>query len=134
MRKILIVDDEEKLLEILIRAFKKNKDFEVVTATTIEEAEYAIKHAFFDIVLADIRLTGVLGRQGLELLPYVAEKSPRTKVIIMTAYGSPEIEEEAYERGAYFYFEKPIDLRILNQKFGEAGSITPVSPAKKKKK
>ncbi|MDD5225240.1 MAG: response regulator, partial [bacterium] len=121
MRKILIVDDEEKLLELLSRALSKDKAFEVVTASTIEEAEYAIKHACFDIILADIRLTGVLGRQGLELLPYVAEKSPRTKVIIMTAYGSPEIEEEAYEKGAFYYFEKPIDLRILCQKLDEIG-------------
>lgn len=115
--KILIVDDEENLLSSLKRALKKD-GVEVITATTIEEAEYAIKNTFFDIVLADIRLTGVLGHEGLELLPYVKEHSPQTKVIIMTAYGSPSIEREAYKKGAFFYFDKPIDLDILREKIG----------------
>jgi len=124
MHKILIVDDEARLLELLSQALKRIDGLEVVTAGTIEEAEYAIKHTFFDVVLADIRLTGVLGRQGLELIPYVEKISPKTRVIIMTAYGSPEIEEEAYERGAYFYFEKPIDLRVLNDKLAECGIVS----------
>ena len=94
---------------------------EVTTATNIEEAESALKSTFFDLVITDIRLNGVLGREGLELLEYVREKSPGTRVIIMTTSGSPEIEKEAYEKGAYFYFEKPIDLRVLNGRLKEIG-------------
>lgn len=120
MKKILIVDDEVNLLRLLSRALKKN-GIEVITATSIEEAEYAVSHTYFDVVLADIRLTGVLGRQGLELLPYVQERSPQTKVIIMTGYGSADIEEEAYEKGAYFYFDKPIDLNVLKMRLEELG-------------
>lgn len=118
MKKILIVDDEENILAMLSKALHQN-GFEVITTSKIEEAEYAIKNTFFDIVLADIRLTGVIGKEGLELLSYVKEKSPGSKVIIMTGYGSQEIEKEAYERGAYFYFDKPIDLRILKEKINE---------------
>ena len=122
MKKILIVDDEVNLLNLLSKALRKN-GVEVITATTIEEAEYAITHTFFDVVLADIRLTGVLGRQGLELLPFVSDKSPDTRVIIMTGYGSPDIEEEAYEKGAYFYFDKPIDLNLLKERLEEIGIL-----------
>lgn len=120
MKKILIVDDEESILLVLSNALKAD-GVEIITTTKIEEAEYALKNTFFDLVIADIRLTGVVGREGLELLQYIQEKSPGTRVIIMTAYGSPEIEKEAYERGAYFYFEKPIDLRILNNRLKESG-------------
>ena len=126
MKKILIVDDEINLLRLLQRALKKN-GVEVITATSIEEAEYAISHTYFDVVLADIRLTGVLGRQGLELLPYVQERSPQTQVIIMTGYGSADIEEEAYEKGAYFYFDKPIDLNVLKMRLEELGIHYPDS-------
>lgn len=112
MKKILIIDDEEKLILILRKALRR-KDVEVVTATTIEEAEYAIKHTFFNVALTDLRLTGMLGREGIELLHYIEEISPWTKVIIMTGYGSQEIEQEAYQQGAFYYFEKPLDLRIL---------------------
>ena len=124
MKKILIVDDEESILNILAKTMKRD-GHEVLTTTKIEEAEYAIKHTFFDAVLADIRLTGVLGREGLELLEFVREKSPSTRVIIMTGYGHDEIEREAYERGAYYYFDKPIDLMTLREKIREIGEDRP---------
>ena len=120
MKKILIVDDEANVLAMLIRALK-GWDAEVLTSTTIEDAEYAIKNTHFDIVLSDIRLTGMLDRTGLELIPYVQEKSAGTQIIIMTGYGTPEIEKEAYDRGAYYYFEKPIDLKILFARLGDLG-------------
>jgi len=72
-------------------------------------------------VLADICLTGVLGRIDLEFLRYVHEKSPETKVIIMSSYDSEENEKETYEKGAYCYFDKPFDLRDLNEKLREIG-------------
>ncbi len=97
----------------------KTESMEVITTTRIEGAEYALKNTFFDVVLADIRLTGVQRREGLELLRYVQEKSPGTRVIIMTAHGSPEIEQEAYEKGASWYFEKPFDLRVLIERMKE---------------
>ncbi len=113
MKKILIVDDETHLLQTLSRAFS-TEGVEVITATKMEDAEYAIKNTFFHLMLADIKLTGVLGREGLALLEYVKDKSPGTQVIIMTGYGTEEIKQEAYDKGAYFYFEKPIDLKVLN--------------------
>jgi DNA-binding NtrC family response regulator len=119
-KKILIVDDEADILNNLSR-FLKTTGVEVITTTRIEEAEYAIKHSFFDVVLADIRLSGVLGREGLELLPFIQEHSPGTKVIIMTGYGGSEIEKEAYDKGAYFYFDKPIDLNILKDRLAMLG-------------
>lgn len=120
LKKILIVDDEENLLINLSRYLKTN-GVEVITTTKIEEAEYAIKNTFFDVVLADIRLTGVLSREGLELLAFVKEKSPETKVIIMTGFGDQEIEKEAYEKGASFYFDKPIDLNLLRDRLEALG-------------
>ena len=120
MKKILIVDDEENIL-LLLRKDLKTNNVEVITTTKIEEAEYALKNTFFDLVITDIRLNGVLGRDGLDLLEYIQEKSPGTEVIIMTAYGSKEIEREAYEKGAYFYFEKPIDIKVLNDHLRRLG-------------
>ncbi|NMB99040.1 MAG: response regulator [Thermoanaerobaculaceae bacterium] len=49
-------------------------------------------------------------------MAYIKEKSPDSKVIIMTGYCSPDIQDEAYEKGAYCYFEKPVDLRVLIEK------------------
>lgn len=118
MKKILIVDDEPSILMSLSHLLSSN-DTVVVTCSRIEEAEEALDRYRFDLVIADIRLSGVYGIEGLELLSYIKEISPMTKVIIMTAYGSEEMRDAAYRRGAYFYYEKPIDMDDLLSKVRE---------------
>lgn len=112
MKKILIVDDEPVILMALSRLLS-NENTLVVTSERIEEAEEALSRYKFDLVIADIRLSGVDGIEGLELLKYIKEISPETEVIIMTAYGSETMRLMAEERGAYYYFEKPIDMDDL---------------------
>ena len=72
----------------------------------------------FDLVITDIRMSGVNGIEGLELLSYIKARY-RTEVIIMTGYGSDDIETEAYRRGAFYYFEKPVDIPELLKKVAE---------------
>ncbi len=120
MKKILIVDDEPTILMSLSHLLD-NKDTNVITSRRIEEAEESIKRYHFDVVIADIRLSGIEGIEGLELLSYIRRVSPDTKVIIMTAYGSNEMRDSAYERGAYHYYEKPIDIEDLVKRVNECG-------------
>lgn len=115
MKKILIVDDEPTILMTLTHVLS-NPDTTVITSSRIEEAEEALARYTFDLVIADIRLSGMEGMEGLELLSYVKQISPVTEVIIMTAYGSDEMREEAKKRGAFHYYEKPIDIPHLLRK------------------
>jgi DNA-binding response OmpR family regulator len=59
-------------------------------------------------------MSGILGIEGLELLSYIKRNWPRTEVIVMTAHGTEEIKTEAYERGASYYYDKPLDIRELS--------------------
>jgi DNA-binding response OmpR family regulator len=111
-KKILIVDDEPTILLTLSYALR-SKDVEVITASRLEPAEEALKKHAFDLVIADIRMSGMLGEEGLERLTYIKRNWPGTKVIIMTAHGSEEIRQDAYERGATYYCQKPVDIREL---------------------
>jgi len=120
MKKILIVDDEPTILMTMSHVLS-GKDTMVITSSRIEEAEEALARYTFDLVIADIRLSGMEGIEGLELLSYVKQISPKTNVIIMTAYGSDEIKEEAYKRGAFHYFEKPIDIPQLIERVQSVG-------------
>lgn len=120
MKKILIVDDEPTILMTLSHVLS-NKDTTVITSGRIEEAEEALSRYKFDLVIADIRLSGMYGIEGLELLSYVKKLSPETEVIIMTAFGSDEMRDEAEKRGAFHYFEKPIDIDQLLSKVNEIG-------------
>jgi DNA-binding NtrC family response regulator len=111
MKKILIVDDEPSILLSLSYALKA-EGVEVIACSEIEQAEEALENTRFDLVIADIRMSGVSGIEGLELLSYIKGRYS-TEVIIMTGYGSDEIEAEAYRRGALHYFCKPIDIDDL---------------------
>lgn len=111
VKKILIVDDEQSILLSLSHALRA-PGVEVIACDEIEQAEEALGNADFDLVIADIRMSGVNGIEGLELLSYVKQRYD-TKVIIMTGYGSDEIEAEAYRRGSLHYFMKPVDIASL---------------------
>lgn len=114
-KRILIVDDEPTILLTLSYAMR-TKGIEVVTASRLEPAEEALSRYAFDLVIADIRMSGILGAEGLELLSYIKRHWPATKVIIMTAFGSEEMKQDALERGASHYYNKPIDIGELMQR------------------
>ncbi len=124
MKKILIVDDEPTIL-LTLSHLLNNEDTTVITSNRIEEAEEALSRYRFDLVIADIRLSGMYGIEGLELLSYIKKISPGTEVIIMTAYGSDEIREDSYGRGAFHYYEKPIDIPHLVNMVQSLGIMVP---------
>lgn len=114
IKKILIVDDEQSILLSLSYALK-TEGVEIITCSQIEQAEEALETTHFDLVLADIRMSGINGIEGLELLTYIKQRH-KTDVIIMTGYSDDDTEAEAYKRGASFYFTKPIDIPTLLDK------------------
>jgi YesN/AraC family two-component response regulator len=110
-KRILIVDDEEALTFSLYQTFiNLPVECEVITAASGEEAQERINKYKFDIVITDIAMPGL---DGLDLLSRIKLKSPDTRVIIITAYGSDERKEQAYIRGAENYIEKPFDLNQI---------------------
>jgi len=119
-KKILIVDDEPTVLVTLSYSLR-SPGIEVVTASKLESAEAALEKYFFDLVIADIRMSGILGIEGLELLSYVKENSPKTKVIIMSRSGSDDLRKYALERGADHYYDKPVDTVELMHRVKEMG-------------
>ncbi len=120
MKRVLIVDDEPSILLSLSHLLSSD-EVVALTSSRIEDAEEALDRYKFDLVIADIRLSGIYGIEGLELLSYIKKIRPETPVIIMTAYGSDSMKEAAYKRGAYHYYEKPIDMNDLAGKAEDCG-------------
>lgn len=129
MKRVLIVDDEPSIL-LSLSHLLSGDDVVALTSSRIEDAEEALDRYKFDLVIADIRLSGIYGIEGLELLSYIKKIRPDTPVIIMTAYGSDVMKEAAYKRGAYHYYEKPIDMNDLARKAEDCG--IPVSQNRKR--
>jgi DNA-binding response OmpR family regulator len=110
--RILVVDDEEPILLALREYFAPLK-YEVDCARELEEAEALLSHIRYDLLIADLRLTGSHGNEGLELIRFVRERSPWTRIIVLTGYGSAEIESEAVGRGVDAFLQKPMPLADL---------------------
>jgi DNA-binding NtrC family response regulator len=105
------VDDEETLTYSLYQSFiQSEKNYEVVTAASGEEAAEKLSDSSFDLVITDIKMPGM---DGMELLSLIRVHYPATEVIVMTAYGSPEKRDEAIDKGARFYIEKPFEIREI---------------------
>lgn len=111
-KRLLIVDDES----IFLRALKKilqAPDVEVDTAETLGDARVLLRRHVYDVVIADLRLAGTKGQEGLDIVRTVKENKPGTKVILMTAYGDDEVQLKASFLGADLYLEKPVPIEVI---------------------
>lgn len=112
--KMLVVDDE-KTITLAIKHYFAHHGYAVDCAQELEEAEALMANVGYDVVIADLRLTGIHGSEGLEIVRSVRERYPNTRVILLTAYGSPEIEEAAQRFGVHSFLQKPKPLAELAQ-------------------
>jgi|SRR5918996_5276464 two-component system OmpR family response regulator/two-component system phosphate regulon response regulator OmpR len=106
---ILAVDDEQNLLELLLRVLGK-QGFVVKTALSGNEALKLLELEPFHLALVDIKM-GTMN--GVRLLKEMKDRRPHIKVIMMTAYPTSETRVEAFENGASAYLTKPVDLQQL---------------------
>jgi len=113
LKKVLIVDDEETLTWSMARSLSKDKDnYEVLIANNGSEALNFLEKHKIDLVISDIRMPDI---NGLDLLVKIKKEYPQTKVIIMTAYGSADVQKEANQRGSLYYVEKPFEISDLRK-------------------
>jgi DNA-binding response OmpR family regulator len=113
LKKVLIVDDEETLTWSMAKSLSKDRDkYEVMIANNGKEALGLLKKDKIDLVISDIRMPDI---NGLDLLVRIKMEHPQTKVIIMTAYGSSDVQKEANRRGSLFYIEKPFEINDIRK-------------------
>lgn len=104
--RILIVDDEE-LIVLAMRKYFEGLGYTVDAAYELEEAQALLANRRYDLVIADLRLTGIGGVEGLQIVSDIHQRCADTRVILLSAYGTPEIERESYNRGADAFLHKP---------------------------
>ena len=103
---ILVVDDEPEIAEILSDLL--SAEHYCVTAGSAEEALARLTEREFRLVISDITMPGM---SGLEMLPYITQRSPDTVVVMISGLQTVESAIEALRLGAFDYLMKPFDLR-----------------------
>lgn len=109
--RLLVVDDEAIVGKRLKQVFGK-MGFEIETYTDAPAALSAMAEKPFDIVVTDLKMEGM---DGMEVLRRVRAMNPRTQVIIITGYASPDTAELAQQQGVFEFLAKPFRLDELKQ-------------------
>ena len=108
--KILVVDDEALVRDIVRKGLSKMGGYDVEVAQNGLEAIEKMERDVFDLVLTDLKMPEM---DGIELLKTIKGTRPEMMVILMTAYGSIETAVEAMKMGANDYITKPVDFNDL---------------------
>lgn len=108
-KKILIVDDDNTSTKILGK-FLSSKNYITKTANSAIDGEKILLQEKFDLVITDINMPKV---SGLEFLLWIKEHFPEIKVIIITSFHDETIKAFSNQKGAFYYFEKPVDLNEI---------------------
>lgn len=124
--RILVVDDEPKV------AFFFQKNLEMVDSSYLakavnsgREALVELQKEHYDLLITDLRMPQM---NGLELLEQVRRLSPQTKTILVTAYGSEEVWQDAYRLKAFRALSKPLKIPDLLAAVNEA-LAEPIHPS-----
>jgi two-component system response regulator PilR (NtrC family) len=107
--RVLVVDDEQSMRELL-GIMLKQAGYDVTLADGGETAVQALTTETFDLVITDLRMRKM---DGLAVLRAAKELSPRTVVLVVTAFASTDTAVEAMKLGAYDYVTKPFKVDEL---------------------
>ena len=111
-RRVLVVDDEPAILF----AYKKliqAEGMHVDACETLESALPLVHAHSYCAVITDIRLSGTENSDGIRLLREVRTLQPNAKTIVITGFGSSDVERTLAELGASHYFEKPVTPLLI---------------------
>lgn len=111
---LLVVDDEESICFSMSEYFSLH-GYRVDTAREFEEAEKMIENTDYKVIIQDLRLSTTRNPDGLNLIKLAHDRNPETRIIVLTAYGSTEMEDEARRRGAAAFLRKPKPLSQVAQ-------------------
>lgn len=112
--RLLAVDDEPVITFALETYFRAN-GFEIDTASEAEEAMALLSTRDYDILIADLRLTGTDSEEGLEIVRFARARNCWSGIVLLTAYGSPNVTTRALDAGANIVLKKPQPLSEVVQ-------------------
>ena len=109
MKKLLIIDDDHSVVELLISALA-SEDRSIRYVYDGEAALKRVAKEVYDLVICDLMLPG---RSGLEALQAMRARRPRLGIVMITGHATPANEDLVLAAGATAYLPKPFDASEL---------------------
>jgi DNA-binding NtrC family response regulator len=103
------VDDSNAVREAYASHFVAG-GFEVESASTLKEAAELLASDEFDAVIADVSLSSTVGSEGLAIAAYLRQMRSEPPVVVLTAYGQPQVASSAARLGVDAFLHKPVSL------------------------
>jgi DNA-binding NtrC family response regulator len=113
------VDDEEDLMRTIVNRLNK-RNFEATGVLSGEEALETIKKETFDIVVLDVKMTGI---DGIETLRELKKIDSGIEVILLTGHASVDAALDGMKLGAFEFLMKPCKIEELIEKIDRAWEV-----------
>ena len=111
---LLIVDDEESIC-FSLKEYFSHTGFAVDTALDIQDAERLIDEGKYEVLIQDIRMGISRDFTGMEVIKFARTHRPEMRIVVLTAHGTREVENEARLLGVDAFLRKPQPLSQLAQ-------------------
>ena len=112
-KRVLIVDDESTLVFFLKQGLKESGVANIVDgAASGEEALTKLTYNSYDLLITDLKMPGI---SGFTLVEVARSLHPYIRIILMTAFGSPEVQDEVQQLAVDGYLTKPFPIADLQE-------------------
>jgi two-component system response regulator RegA len=112
-RRVLIVEDDTKLLELLTAAFERRSGVSVIGVTTVRETRDVLQTESPELCIVDFKLPD---GTGLDVIREIRARRPAARVVLLTGYGTLEVGAAAIRAGADEVMAKPASLSEIMQR------------------
>ena len=114
---ILIVDDEDQARANLKAFIEPRYECDISEANDGKSAIEQVQKEKPDIILLDIRMPGM---SGIDAINEIKKINPDSRIIVISAWKSPDVATKAIGRGAFTYLDKPVDFKVFEERFESA--------------
>ena len=114
---VLLVDDDFSVRTAIAAALER-PGRQIITCSDYESAQILLETLPIHTAIADLRLSGPFGNEGLDLISFAMEKQPGAKVVLISGHASQELQREATARGAVALLRKPCGIDEIEAAIG----------------